>query len=73
MCINAEPNYGTSWVYCKTDPLFSTQEVLKKAVELLPVDSDTILSLDCLKQYDLSHVSTDTKWRLLFGCDHPKP
>jgi len=73
MCVNAEPNYGTNWVYCKTDSLFSTQEVLKEAIQLLQRDGETILSLDCMKQYDLSNVDWEVKWRILFGSDHPKP
>ena len=31
LCINAEPNYGTLWFYCKSTPLLSTRQVSKCA------------------------------------------
>lgn len=30
-CLNAEPNYGTVWLYCKRHPLDSTRQILRVA------------------------------------------
>jgi len=35
LCINAEPNYGTLWFHCKTNPLLSTRQVLHAATDLV--------------------------------------
>jgi la-related protein 1 len=35
LCINAEPNYGTLWFHCKSNPLQSTRQVLFAATDLV--------------------------------------
>jgi len=35
LCINAEPNYGTLWFYCKASQLLSTRQVLQAATSML--------------------------------------
>ena len=34
LCVNADPNYGTLWFYCKSNSLDGPREVWKKAKEL---------------------------------------
>jgi len=72
LCLNAEPNYGTLWMYCKKSPTYSTRQVLITAQELLQQNEDhPVLGLG--KQYDASKLSDDERWRLIFGCDELKP
>lgn len=35
LCINADPNYGSMWLYCKRHPLDSTRQVLRVARQTL--------------------------------------
>lgn len=35
LCVNADPNYGALWLYCKRHPLDSTRQVLRTAKEIL--------------------------------------
>lgn len=35
MCINAEPNYGHLWLYCKNSPLESSKETFATAYNVL--------------------------------------
>ncbi|EFC46525.1 hypothetical protein NAEGRDRAFT_79116 [Naegleria gruberi] len=35
MCVNADPNYGPLWFHCKTHPLDSTKQVLRRAKDML--------------------------------------
>jgi hypothetical protein len=37
-CVNADPNYGLMWNFCKRSPLASTREVLRYARRLLLAD-----------------------------------
>lgn len=38
LCVNADPNYGPLWVHCKKDPLDSTRQVLKRALDMLMLE-----------------------------------
>lgn len=72
LCLNAEPNYGTLWMYCKKSPIYSTRQVLMSAQEILRTSKNhPVLGLG--KHYDASQLSDDERWRLIFGCDELKP
>lgn len=45
LCVNADPNYGTLWFYCKANTLDGPREVWKKAKELV---FNEILKTKCL-------------------------
>lgn len=73
-CTNAEPNYGTLWMYCKRNPLDSTQKVLQTAREMFEAHGndggETIMSL---RFHPDPPLSIEDRWRLIFGCDDVKP
>lgn len=38
MCVNADPNYGPLWFFCKTSAVESVQNVLRNARQILMSD-----------------------------------
>jgi len=73
-CVNADPNYGTLWLYCKKHPLDSPRQVLRNAKELLlNANYQHLLSINCKQQYDVSKMCEEDRWNAIFGCEVLNP
>lgn len=81
ICVNAEPNYGPLWLYCKRHPLDSPRQVLRnarqvlfKALVLETNSVDHARLSDVNQMYFASKALSDSdRMKLVFGSDQMKP
>jgi tetratricopeptide (TPR) repeat protein len=62
-CINADPNYGTLWLQCKTSPLDGPRQVFHSALIHL-LQRDARVSLDPRAAFGVMD-----RWNLIFAAD----
>lgn len=81
-CINAEPNYGPMWLFCKHAPLESPHQVLRNARRILydalvlaPTSDDARRLSDVNAMYQSARTLPPgrNRLKLIFGSDIVKP
>jgi la-related protein 1 len=68
LCANAEPSYGALWSICRRQPLYSTQQVLQEARDMV-IGNHPMLNLESsTAQYDLGMLRDPAqKFSAIFG------